>query len=219
MDNIISEHKDLWVWPTRVASQFERCVRVMNLCITKLGLRGLPRNVALWNFTIKMHALEHIALESHLFNPTLVWNFSPESFMMNIRTLMQGCKGQKSGYGLQQHAFMRWLQGFEMAVATCPGWWGKESSCTWNHIPKVVPKLVPKVVPLVSGTHYQGPKLVPKVVPGTSFGTTLVPKLVPKVCPKLVPDDFWHFRRGVIFLPYPWVAGSDLGPQKTPHRS
>ena len=43
----------------------------------------------LFNFTIKNHALEHVALDSSELNPGWVWTFASEGFLGRVRKLVQ----------------------------------------------------------------------------------------------------------------------------------
>ena len=55
--------------------------------IVELGEQA-HRAARLFNFTIKNHALEHVALDSQEVNPSWVWTFASEGFLGKVRKLV-----------------------------------------------------------------------------------------------------------------------------------
>ena len=67
---------------------FKRACNQYNKAIVELGQQA-HRAARLFNFTIKNHALEHVALDSFELNPTWTWTFPSESFLARVRKLVQ----------------------------------------------------------------------------------------------------------------------------------
>ena len=115
MKEILEQCKGQWVLTPGQAAKFSRARETLNLSLTELGLQSHGCAVALWNFTVKNHVLEHIAQECTEWSPRLTWNYGAESVLMHVRTVIQGNRSL-GAHALQSKALRHWLHGFEMGL-------------------------------------------------------------------------------------------------------
>ena len=116
IEEILEKATGLWALSPKMAADFSKACQTINLSLTQLGLLSHPGGVALWNFTIKNHCLEHVSLEGAELSPRLTWNYSSEGLMVHIRNLIVGKRTQPSVFALQCTAMEHWLAGFESGM-------------------------------------------------------------------------------------------------------
>ena len=116
MEEVLDECKGDFVLRPAKAAQFARSCQTLNISLSQLGLLTHAKIVALWNFTIKNHILEHIAMDSSEMSPWLCWNYGSESLLMHVRTLVMANKTQPSVHAVQLKVMANWLHGFELSL-------------------------------------------------------------------------------------------------------
>ena len=116
MEEALDACKGDWVMKPSLAVAFSKGCQTLNMSLTQLGLVTHPKQVALWNFTVKNHCLEHIALGASEMSPRLCWNYGPEALLMHVRSLVQGNRCQPNVFALQRVAMEKWLRGLEMSL-------------------------------------------------------------------------------------------------------
>ena len=94
----------------RWLAAFSDGVAELNMILTELGLRS-HQHVALFNYTIKNHALEHIRLQASMVSPRLSWCYPQESFLQHVRRLVGSVRMQPT-LKLQSEAMARYLRLF-----------------------------------------------------------------------------------------------------------
>ena len=78
--------------PEASARAFQRLVNNFNMVVCQLAAHFHTRQSAqsrLFNFTIKNHMLEHVAMDAGVLNPSMVWGYPSEDFLMRVRKLVQ----------------------------------------------------------------------------------------------------------------------------------
>ena len=114
-----SGHGGPWRLPTGMAGAFQKLVNNYNTVIVQLGSHfHNQREVQsrLFNFTIKNHILEHIASESAHLNPTLVWGYPSEDFLMKVGKLVQSSCHGASPLKTQANVMKKYVHGLGMSL-------------------------------------------------------------------------------------------------------
>ena len=114
IDQALESSVGSWLLTGKHLQAFRGGVQELNLILTELGLRS-HQVAALFNYTIKNHALEHISLQASLLSPRLTWCYPQESFLQHVRRLVQSCRMQPS-LKLQGVTMCRYLRTFEAAT-------------------------------------------------------------------------------------------------------
>ena len=98
---------------------FRAACNQYNKAIVELGEQA-HRAARLFNFTIKNHALEHVALDSSELNPAWCWTFASEGFLAKVRKLVQAsCHGSAPGL-VHKKVMKRYVKA--LGGALVPGW-------------------------------------------------------------------------------------------------
>ena len=66
---------------------FQRACNQYNTIIVELGEQAHTAS-RLFNFTVKNHCLEHIAMDAEQLSPSMTWTFSAESFLGSVRRMV-----------------------------------------------------------------------------------------------------------------------------------
>lgn len=87
MEDIITDHMHLYVWPSNIVDIYQKAVRVFVQCNQSLAHDFHGDGLYLFHMTIKYHYMIHIALRARDINPTLGWCFSGESMMKKVKDI------------------------------------------------------------------------------------------------------------------------------------
>ena len=116
MEEVIDNSKSSWALAPGEALAFSKACQTLNMSLSQLRLLTHDTKVALWNFTIKNHVLEHISSEAAEVSPRLTWNYGAESLLMHVRRLVQGNRSQPTMFALQAVVLRKWLGGLELSL-------------------------------------------------------------------------------------------------------
>ena len=102
-----------------MARAFQKLVNKYNTTIVQLGAHfhrhpsGMTR---LFNLTVKNHILEHIGLDSGTLNPSIVWGYPSEDFLMKVRKLVQSSAHGASPMRIQRTVMHKYIHGLQMSI-------------------------------------------------------------------------------------------------------
>ena len=102
-----------------MASSFRKLVNNYNSTIVQLGryFHNRPSSEArLFNFTVKNHIMEHIALDSSTLNPALIWGYPSEDFLMKVRALVQSSCHGSSPLRTQANVMLKYSHAWQMEI-------------------------------------------------------------------------------------------------------
>ncbi|CAE7526142.1 unnamed protein product [Symbiodinium sp. CCMP2592] len=91
MEDLLSEHKTLWVLPEAAAREFRESARAMLLVYNAVARHFAEEGLQLFDITSKFHLLQHITDYADCVSPRLVWCFSGEDLMRHMQHLAQSC--------------------------------------------------------------------------------------------------------------------------------
>ena len=106
----------------QVARSFQKLVNNFNTIVVQLGTHFHGRESQqsrLFNFTIKNHVMEHIAVDASKINPCLVWGYPSEDFLMRVRRLVQSSAHGPSPMRIQMNVMKKY--GHAMHLELLPG--------------------------------------------------------------------------------------------------
>ena len=83
---------------------FQQACNQYNKVIVDLGQQA-HQAARLFNFTVKNHCMEHVALDAEEINPSLVWTFASEGFLGKVRQMVQ-CAAPGSAPGVVHRKVM-----------------------------------------------------------------------------------------------------------------
>eukprot|EP00971_Amphidinium_carterae_P053458 1053296-Amphidinium_carterae.1 len=90
IDEILGYTKELFVLDGDAAENLRDAIHQFNILATELRFRFDA--TMLFHFTVKNHAMCHVAEDCRSFHPRLCWSYTAEDFMQTVRTLAYGCK-------------------------------------------------------------------------------------------------------------------------------
>eukprot|EP00971_Amphidinium_carterae_P344305 6484624-Amphidinium_carterae.1 len=112
IDGVLDGNKIYPVLPPDALSAFRTHVANLNRILVELRMRSAEH--ALWNWTIKNHILYHISDQAALLNPTWSWNYSQESFLGQVRELVQSCRTRATAFSVQHAVLEKWVYALEI---------------------------------------------------------------------------------------------------------
>ena len=116
IDSILNHNVAKVVLPHDQKMMLTNAVRSCNQLIGALGAHFHNLGHPIFNYTVKNHVLEHVALDSDRLNPVLTWTFSAEDFMLRIRHLVAASAHGSSPIHVQNVVLQKWLRGFELGL-------------------------------------------------------------------------------------------------------
>ena len=70
----------------------------------------------LYNFTIKNHILEHLGIDASVLNPSLIWGYPSEDFLMRVRKLVQSSVHGSGPLRCQQQVLYKYSYALQMVM-------------------------------------------------------------------------------------------------------
>ena len=116
VDRILLENGHLPALPRFVGESLVRAVRALNQLVAAVGTSFHEKGVGLFNYTVKSHILDHLALDSMVMNPTWTWCFASEDFLQKLRTLVQASAHGSSPVHVQHVVMAKYLRGFALQL-------------------------------------------------------------------------------------------------------
>ena len=113
LDKIISIHKDDDVLPASAAAQFQKTTFNLMAIMTSINKYGYTCNPPrrLFNITIKIHYLLHIALLAKDLNPRHGWCYRGEDMMQKAKLLAASCCKSRTIYNVFEKMDQKYLFG------------------------------------------------------------------------------------------------------------
>ena len=87
---------------------------VYNALIAELGRLLHAQAAAMFNYTIKNHILEHVALDAQKLHPMWSWTFASEDFMMVVRKLVQSVAPGSKPVHIQNKLLNKYMRRLEL---------------------------------------------------------------------------------------------------------
>ena len=94
----------------------QRAASAFNQLVGALGAIFHPQGKALFNYTVKFHIMEHIALDSSELHPLLSSTFASEDFLQKVRDLVQHSSHGSSPVHIQNEVMNKFLRGLAMSL-------------------------------------------------------------------------------------------------------
>lgn len=117
IEAILDRWSGEFVLPPDAANELNRSIVGFVQLNTSLGHHFHPKNIVLFNMTIKFHYMLHIGKTAHKMHPKLSWCYMGEDFMRKIKQVIQSSNRGAAAQTIQPKAMAKYAQGLGMTMA------------------------------------------------------------------------------------------------------
>ena len=121
MDQVMDDYKDVFRLPPEKSAAFRDAAFAFVQITSALGHYYHPRNIMLFNFTIKFHYILHLGLSSQWMNPRRVWCYGGEDMMQLVKRIAAGSLAGSDAAAVLTKVVRKYTQGLGLDLSRKQG--------------------------------------------------------------------------------------------------